>query len=362
MTKQKIAAGILTLACLLTAPSVARSWDQFGKYIFDSHSVLTRSAIEGANGALRGTQSAAIGAWLKGLGQKPAAPGILPEDFELNPETLKGGFFQVDDIKHSTLLTSNRLQSGNTAADYPQRLNIHGTSKSALFRLYTRIWNEQLGVELAESTYENFNPNGMGMPVHFLRAFIETGGKPPVKLDSARRSCEKAVSLIGRFTDSAWKEWLRGNNTPDKSEALRAYELMYFSLGVAAHTIEDSFSPAHTQRSAADPRVIEDLCYYYDNELLPPAEAKACAHLFGFNADPRDSIYFKGDDRFPGVGRAPELAAMAAQAYLTSFGELALDEYSGLRSRPLAAVMEEFLVTGRSTGQGYFDCSTLPAN
>ncbi|MEI7528997.1 MAG: hypothetical protein WCK76_08625 [Elusimicrobiota bacterium] len=346
----------------LAAPNAARSWDQFGKYIFDSHTVLTRSAAEGANGALRGTHSAAIAAWLKELTQKPAADGLVPEDFELDLKTLKGGFYQTDEIRYSTLLTSNRLQLGNVAADYPQRLNLHGTSKSALFRFYSQVWNEQLGVELAESTYEHFNPIGMGMPVHFLRAYAETGGKPPVKLDSARLSCDKAVSLIEKFTDRAWKEWLRGTNASDKSEALRAYELMYFALGVAAHAIEDSFSPAHAQRSTTDPRVIEDLCYYYDNALLPPAQAKACVHLFGFNADPRDSIHFKGDDKYASTAAPARLAAMAAQAYLTSFGELALDEFSGGRARTLAGTMQEFLVTGRNVGQGYFDCSTLPAN
>lgn len=343
----------------LASPTGAWSWDQFGKYIYDSHSVLTWSAIEGANNALRGTKNAPIEAWLKQLNQKPVI-GLVPKDFELNMKTLKGGFYQIDDFKDLTLLTSNRLQLGNVAADYPYRLNMPGTSKSALFRFYSRVWSEQLGVELAESTYENFNPTGMGMPVHFLRSYQETGGTPPVKLDSARQSCDKAVSLVEKFTESAWKEWLRGNNAADKSEALHAYELMYFALGVAAHTIEDSFTPAHTQRSVEDPRVIEDLCYYYDNNLLPPAAAGACVHLFGFNADPRDSIHFKGDDRYPSTAVPARLAAQAAQAYLTGFGEQALDEFSGLRSRSLPEVMEEFLVSGRYVGQGYFDCSKLP--
>ncbi len=350
---------LYAFSILIYAPTGAWSWDQFGKYMFDSHSVLTRSAAEGSNGALRGTQSATIEAWLKKLNQKPAA-GLFPKEFDLDMGTLKGGFYQIEGLKDSTFLTSNRLQLGNVAADYPYRLNMPGTSKSALFRTYARVWNELLGVELAESTYENFNPNGLGMPVHFLRAYSDTGGTPPVKLDSARQSCDKAVSLIERFTENAWKEWLRGNNAADKSEALRAYELMYFSLGAAAHTIEDSFSPAHTRRSDADPRVIEDLCYYYDNTLLPPAAAGACVHLVGFNADPRDSIYFKGDEDYPSTAGPAKLAAMVAQAYLTNFGELALDEFSGVRSRSLEGSMREFLVSGRGFGQGYFDCSTLP--
>ena len=350
---------LYAVAIFLASPTGARSWDQFGMFMFDSHSVLTWSAIEGANGSLRGTESPAMEDWLKRLNQKPET-GLVPKDFNLNAETLKGGFYPVDDLKNSTLFTSNRVQLGNVAADYPYRLNMPGTSKSALFRFYAKVWNEQLGVELADSTYEHFNPNGLGMSVHFLRAYQETGGTPPIKLDPARLSCDKAVGLIKKFTDSAWKEWQRGNNAADKSEALRAYELMYFSLGVAAHTIEDSFSPAHTQRSAADPRVIEDLCYYYDNNLLPPSAAGACVHLYGYNADPRDSIHFKGNDKYPSTAVPARLAAMAAQAYLTSFGELALDEFSGVRSRTLEGSMQEFLVSGRGAGQGYFDCSTLP--
>ena len=350
---------LYAFALFLVSPTGAWSWDQFGKYIYDSHSVLTWSAIEGSNNALRGTQNAAIEAWLKQLNQKPVA-GLVPEDFKLDMATLKGGFYQISDMKDSTLFTSNRIQLGNVAADYPYRLNVPGTSKSALFRYYCRAWSEQLGVKLNESTCENFNPNGMGMSVHFLRAYHDTGGMPPVQLDSARQSCDKAVSLVEKFTESAWQEWLRGSNAPDKSEALRAYELMYFSLGVAAHAIEDSFSPAHTQRSVEEPRVIEDLCYYYDNNLLPPAAAGACVHLFGFNGDPRDSISFKGNDKYPSTAVPANLAAQAAQAYLTGFGELALDEFSGGKSRSLAGFMEEFLIKGRSAGQGYFDCSTLP--
>ncbi len=346
---------------LLASPAGVRSWDQFGKYVYNSHSALTGSGIKGANGTLRATRGAAVEAWLKELNQKPDT-GLAPKDFKLDMETLKGGFYQLDDVGDSTLFTSNRIQLGNVAADYPQRLNISGTSKSELFRFYGRVWSEQLGVELAESTYEHFNPTGMGMPVHFLRAYQDTGGTPPVKLDSARRSCEKAVSVVEKFTESAWKEWLRGNNAADKSEALRAYELMYFALGVAAHAIEDSFSPAHTQRSVEDPRVIEDLCYFYDNALLPPAAAGACVHLVGLNADPRDSIYFKGDDRYPSTAGPARLAAQAAYVYLASFGELALEEYSGGRSRSLDGAMREFLISGRGAGQGYFDCSTLPVN
>ena len=350
---------LYTLLLLLASPAGVRSWDQFGKYVYNSHSVMTGAAIKGANGTLRAARSAAVEAWLKELNQKPAA-GIVPNDFKLDMETLKGGFYQLDDVGDSTLFTSNRIQLGNVAADYPQRLNVAGTSKSELFRFYSRVWSEQLGVELAESTYEHFNPTGMGMPVHFLRAYQDTGGTPPVKLDSARRSCEKAVGVAEKFTESAWKEWLRGNNAADKSESLRAYELMYFALGVAAHAIEDSFAPSHTQRSLEDPRVIEDLCYYYDNALLTPAAAGACAHLVGLNADPRDSISFNGDDRYPSTAKPAKLATLAAYVYLAGFGELALDEYSGSRSRTSEGFMREFLVTGRGAGQGYFDCSTLP--
>lgn len=346
------------VALFFTAPTGAWSWDQFGKYIYNSHTVLTRSAIEGANKELRSTRGAALGAWLKNLNQKPVA-GILPNDFDLNMKTLKAGFYQLDDRSDSTFSTSNRLQLGNTAADYPHRLNIPGTSKAGLFRFYSRVWSEQLGVELHESTYDNFNPTGMGMPGHFLRAYRETGGVNAIKLDPARQSCDKAVGIAKKFTEKAWQEWLRGVTAADKSEALRAYELMYFSLGVAAHAIEDSFSPAHTQRSVRDPRVIEDLCYYYDNNILPPAVAGACAHLVGLNADPRDSVYFKGDDRYPSNAGPARLAAQAAQAYLTGFGELAIDEFSGGRSRSLDEYMDEFFVNGRGTGQGYFDCSTL---
>ena len=186
---------LYSLFLFLSCPTCARCWDQFGKYVYDSHSVLTWAAIEGANGALRGTQSAPIGTWLKELDQKPDT-GLASKDFKLDMETLKGGFYQIEDLKDSTLLTSNRIQLGNVAADYPYRLNMPGTSKSELFNCYTRVWSELLGVELAESTYENFNPSGMGMPVHFLRGYQETGRTPPIKLNSARLSCEKAVNLI----------------------------------------------------------------------------------------------------------------------------------------------------------------------
>ncbi|MFA6434039.1 MAG: hypothetical protein WCW52_05030 [Elusimicrobiales bacterium] len=346
-----------TFSFSLSAPTGAWSWDQFGKYRLNSHSVLTGSAIEGANSELRSKHGAAIEAWLKDLDQRPVT-GPVPKNFDMSIKTLKGGFYSSDDLDDSTLLTSNRVQLGNTAADYPYRLNLPESSKSDLFKFYCRVWSDHLGIDLHTSTCENFNPTGMGMPVHFLRTYQETGGVPPVRLDSARRSCDKAVGIVKEFTGRAWKEWLNGTNAAGRSEALRAYELMYFSLGVAAHAIEDSFTPAHTQRSVQDPRVIEDLCYYYDNKLLPPAVAGACVHLVGLNADPRDSIYFKGNAAYPGTAEPAKLAAKAAQAYLTMFGSLALDEIKG-GGGSLDEAMEEFLIKGRGEGQGYFDCSTL---
>ena len=139
---------------------------------------------------------------------------------------------------------------------------------------------------------------------------------------------------------------------------MREYEKMYLFVGIGLHAIEDSFSPVHVPRSPADSRVLQDLCYYYDNAILPPSAAKACAHAVGDLNEPRDSIYFPGNAQYPGNGMLRGLAAKAAQAYLTGFADAALTDAGG-GSADVEGFIEDFLVTGRDEGKGYLDCSTL---
>jgi hypothetical protein len=136
---------------------------------------------------------------------------------------------------------------------------------------------------------------------------------------------------------------------------------MYMFVGIGVHAVEDSFAPAHLQRSLNDSRVIEDLCYYYDNKVLPPSVAKVCAHGVGDGNEPRDSIHFTGNAQYPSNARLRGLATKAAQAYLTGFANAALEDVRG-GNADVEGFLETFLISGRDEGEGYLNCATLERN
>jgi len=83
--------------------------------------------------------------------------------------------------------------------------------------------------------------------LHFLRNY-----KDGVTLTSAHETCMRARENIKRVTSEALKAWQ--NQQPNKA---------LFLIGHAVHAIQDSFSPAHTQRDdEAHNYNLKNVCFY----------------------------------------------------------------------------------------------------
>jgi len=340
------------IALIMGSSIDARSWDQLLPFKYNSHSIITTDATLAANRTLRATRDADLAVWTHGLYWR-LTPRLLPSLAPMGRSELNGGFYPELHLDDGTLYTLNRLEEGNTVIDKPKLFSqLHS---AVLFDNYCRFFSENMG-GMDAATCKNLPNIGRGQAPHFLRDFRETGGKP--ELAPAAESCARSVKLIKSLTREAQSHWAKARAEGDKEKAMREMELMYMFNGIAVHAIEDSFSPAHTQRSASNPRVIEDLCYYYDNSILPPSEAKACAHAIGDGKEPRDSVHFTGNSQYPSNAIPAALAVKAAQAYLTGFANTMLDDTKGWRS-DVEPFLNEFLVTGSQEGMGYFDCSTL---
>jgi hypothetical protein len=341
------------IAILLAPPGKVLGWDQLLPYVYNSHSVITYDAAMAANETLRASRALELKEWSAGLYWR-----ILPRiRFDARPmgvSELAGGFYPEKHLDDATILTLNRLEEGNTVADKPRIFsNMH---PAFLFDAYCDFFTDKMRWAKDAEGCKHLPLTGPGMPLHFNREYTETAGRP--ELRPAAESCRKGVAAIRALTREAWSYWEKGRAESDKAAGMREFEKMYLFVGIAMHAVEDSFAPAHMQRSQDDPRVIEDLCYYYDNTALPPSVAKACAHGVGDGKEPRDSIYFQGNAQYPGNALPRALATRAAKAYLTGFADAALEDVRG--GRPdIGAFLDEFLVTGRQEGTGYLDCSPL---
>lgn len=361
-SNNKISTGIaLHAALLFLSAGGARGWDQLGALEFNSHSVITYDAAISANEELRRRKPDELRRWISGLYARLLPRRLVLDPFPMGRDELSGGFFPEHHLDDGTLRSINRLQQGNTAADLPGRLEgLTPLSPSHfLFESYCDFQSRRLGKQLSDEACGDLPNQGAGMPLHFTREYSDTDGNPPVKLLSAYDTCRKSVETVRALTNEAWLLWRAGRDAADKADAMLQYETMYLFLGVASHAIEDAFAPPHTQRSQSDPRVIEDLCYYYDNSVLPPSKAGACAHIVGAGKEPRDSIYFPGDQLHPGNQAPRALATQAARAYLYGFADIAMSDYAGSGPAGPEAFLDEFLLTGRQAGMGYFDCETL---
>ncbi|MFA6584207.1 MAG: hypothetical protein WCS77_07915 [Elusimicrobiaceae bacterium] len=352
----------LTKSALLAAAVVSFSlgsghcWDQLGSFKYNSHSVITTDAVLGANKTLRSSRKNELDKWSENLYDR-VVPRILTEDpAPMGVQELAGGFYPEKHLDDGTGRTLNRLQQGNTAADWPVKLSI---GADFLRNAYCRFQSRQLGVTLTSEECNKLPNIGIGMTVHFTREYKEIPNRAPA-LMSAGDSCRKSVATVRALTKQAFAYWKHARtNKNNIALEMREYELMYFFLGVASHAIEDSFAPAHMQRDIRNPKTITDVCYYYDNNILPPTRARACAHALGAGNERRDSIYFTGDTEFPQSNLAyRSLATQAAQAYLTGFANVALDTVNGTNPS-MDAFLDKFLLTGTEPGMGYFNCATL---
>lgn len=318
------------------------AWDQLGGLKFKSHSVITSDAVLSVNESLRASREKELAAWLKGLHER-STPRLVADLFPMCRSELSGGFYPEMHLDDGSYRTANRLQQGNTAADHPKKLSLL-TADRFLYKAYCEFMSAK------GDSCNNLPNQSRGMSLHFNREYTEKPGS--VTLASARDTCEASVGTIRGLTRKAHEHWNAAKTAEGKTAAMREYERMYFMLGVAAHAIEDSFAPAHVQRSRSDPRAMEDLCYYYDNRVLPPATTKACAHAVGAGKEPRDSIYFDGN------GPMQSFATGAAKAYLLGFAEAMLDDIAG-KPPDVDAFLEAFLTDTSRDGMGYLDCSAL---
>lgn len=156
--------------------------------------------------------------------------------------------------------SQNMIIHGNFTSDFPEQTTIMSLAK------FWQIPNI--------AVFEN--PDAQ--VIHFLRNY-----KGIATVDSAKNTCLTARENIKRVTSEALKFWENG----DKTRAL-------FLIGHATHTIQDSFSPAHTIR--ADERQnnnIMNVCYFGGSmrdamRAGGVSESELCFHE---KPDARDAVW-----------------------------------------------------------------------
>lgn len=147
---------------------------------------------------------------------------IADLNFDLQPE--KKGLFGYK--------ARNMVIHGNFATDFPQQTKVFNLAE---------FWDNP--------KIDEFE-NASSQSLHFLRNYLDS-----VTLDSAYSTCMSAREIIKKITLEALKRW----DANDKARAL-------FLVGHALHTIQDSFSPAHTQRTDDNQNNdIKQICFFGSN-------------------------------------------------------------------------------------------------
>lgn len=125
--------------------------------------------------------------------------------------------------------SKNMVIHGNFASDFPKQTKVLSLKD---------FWGNR-----DIDNFENHN----GQVLHFLRNY-----KDSVTLASAHETCLQARENIKRVTSEALKAW----QNQDANKAL-------FLIGHAVHTIQDSFSPAHTIRDGETHNYnLKNVCFY----------------------------------------------------------------------------------------------------
>lgn len=125
--------------------------------------------------------------------------------------------------------SKNMVIHGNFASDFPKQTSVLSLAS---------FWNNK-------NIGDFENPDAQVL--HFLKNYKNT-----TTLVSARATCLQARENIKYVTQAALKFW----NANEKSRAL-------FLFGHAAHTIQDSFSRAHTVRNSAENNYnLRNVCFY----------------------------------------------------------------------------------------------------
>ncbi len=163
--------------------------------------------------------------------------------------------------------SKNMVIHGNFASDFPKQTNVMSLPD---------FWNN--------SGFADFE-NPKSQVIHFLKNY-----KNSTTLASARATCLEARENIKYITGEAIRAWDSG----DKTKSL-------FLIGHATHTIQDSFSRAHTQRDGADNNYnLRNVCFYgvemqkkMDFTRMGPKDL--CYHS---SPDSRDAIWNSSPDQY----------------------------------------------------------------
>lgn len=184
---------------------------------------------------------------------------------------------------------------GNFAIDFPSRVK-------------ERLANPDKDIVMVlagkEMTDEEFGRASDFQDLHFLRR----RNLNESTLDAAYQA---GITRIAQLTEKAALFWVRCASNYNFGQK----DLAIFWTGAALHTIQDSFSPAHTVREKDTVRTIKDICVYdFPND-------KVCEHE---RIDLRDSIWNEQDDptltdidaRFAKLVPSAQDAVMASKDYL----------------------------------------------
>lgn len=157
--------------------------------------------------------------------------------------------------------SKNMVIHGNFASDFPKQTTVLSLAE---------FWKDK-----RLSQFEN--PNAQVL--HFLRNY-----KNSLTLASAKETCLLAREKIKHITLQALNHWESGRTT----EAL-------FLIGHATHTIQDSFSRAHTVREESGNYNLKNICFFgtdmskkIDTTFEKDPEKQVCYHSA---PDSRDAIW-----------------------------------------------------------------------
>ncbi len=168
--------------------------------------------------------------------------------------------------------SKNMIIHGNFASDFPKQ---------------TRVLN--LADFWKNPNIANFeDPNSQA--IHFLKNYNTKNSDGYSGLDSSFDTCLKARDNIKYVTKEALNYWQNG----DLSKS-------FFLIGHALHTIQDSFSPAHTVRDLSVNNNILRICFFGQNmakkfELNDPKyKNELCYHQ---PPDTRDAIWSTNPNKY----------------------------------------------------------------
>lgn len=156
--------------------------------------------------------------------------------------------------------SQNMIIHGNFASDFPEQTSVMSLSE------FWQIPNF--------GSFEN--PKNQVM--HFLRNHIGIA-----TVDSAKNTCLAARQNIKHVTSEAFRFWEKG----DKARAL-------FLIGHAAHTIQDSFSTAHTIRADdSQNNNVMAICYFGTamHDVMKAGKISEAVLCYHQKPDARDGVW-----------------------------------------------------------------------